>query len=189
MLEIITFIAGPALIIFMLYVTAFAAGAAALHLGTLLAGLACIGWMPILACALFEHYEIGGNTFTGRLALWSMWLYLALSAVILIIGFTVEDPDKIPPGYKFLALFYRHPVEGIRYANAPMAYVAAAAKRSENPAWARVQARKLRKRASDAEAEGEHYSAAAEALRAEHDAARAKSLKDAEEERLRNVKR
>lgn len=170
----------------MLVAAVAAVGAAALFIGGLLAVLACIGWIPILACALYEHYEIGGDTFTGQLALASMWLYMALSAAILIIGFTVEDPDKIPPAYKFLALFYRHPVEGVRYASAPSAYATAAGERSDNPFWARVQARKMRKRASEAEAEAEHYSAAAEAMRAEHEAARAKGLKGAEEERLRN---
>ena len=90
MLEVIGIILSITLCGAALVAAVAAAGAAALFIGGLLAVLACIGWIPILACAFYEHYEIGGDTFTGQLALASMWLYMALSAAILIIGFTVE---------------------------------------------------------------------------------------------------
>lgn len=178
MLEVL----GGVLIIAIVAVTmaiAFAAaGAAAAVGGLLLAGLACIGWLPILICAVSVEYEIGAG-FTGSLAYFAMWLYLALSGAIIVIGFTVPDPDKIPPGFKFLALFYTHPVEGMSLVAAPRRYVAEVTAQPANPIWARVEARRFQKMADDAEARAAHSAAAARLLKAQEELARAEALEKA----------
>lgn len=179
MIEIIGFIVGAIALGIALVGLLAATGALAALAGLLLFGLACIGWMPILACAIYEHYEIGGNTFTGQLAMAAMWLYLALSAIIIIIGFTVEDPDNIPPAYKFLALFYRHPADGKNLRANPSAYVASVSETSGNRHWSRVQARKLDQMAKDSEAKAEHSAAAARVLKAQEELARAKAMEEA----------
>lgn len=144
-------------------------------IGSALYGLACVGWIPILICAVSEKYEIGVH-FTGTLAYWAMWLYALLSTIIVILGFTVRDEDKIPPGFKFLALFWRHRAETMSLAESPQQYVAAVGHVPTGRAWTRVEANRFNDMADRAEAETEHRKAAARVLQAENDLARAKAL-------------
>ena len=74
-------------------------------IGAVLASVA-IGWIPILMCANSDDYFMLGEGFFGSWALYSLWGYTFLSFGWLVLLYTKPDPDGLPPGWKFLGMFY-----------------------------------------------------------------------------------
>jgi hypothetical protein len=66
----------------------------------------------ILSAALDSDVDIGwGYGFSSTIAFLALWLFTIFSAIVLYVSFFVEDPDGLPPGFKAIGLFYRHPAE------------------------------------------------------------------------------
>lgn len=66
-----------------------------------------LGWIPIFMCATDIYMNVGEGFF-GKWALLSIWIYSACSAGVVALMFLKPDPDGLPPGWKFLTMFYTY---------------------------------------------------------------------------------
>ena len=69
------------------------------------------GWIPILACATDPEWNIrwSDGSFVENWAFIAMWEYVVVALWAGFLAFVRPDPDGLPPGLKFLAVFYRVP--------------------------------------------------------------------------------
>ena len=125
--------------------------AIACFVGAALVGLelfifSLVGWIPVLICVIYSEFYIGVGAM-GALAFWALYIYTVISIGIIIMGFIIEDADKIPPAFKFFALFYRHPTEGMQIIGNPDAFVEIALRKRTSTIHTRIDAMKMRKMA------------------------------------------
>lgn len=160
----------------------FVGGIVILGIGAL---ILATGWIPILMCASDINMNMGEGVF-GTWALWSWFLYLAATGVVLTVMTVKPDPDGLPPTFKFLALFYRYPtVEAVRGATVDAAeFVRGAAKDAGSVYGARMEERAMRREAERVNAEAARAQAAADlaeaAVKREQERARRDTYQEAQ---------
>ena len=159
------FLEGIGNIISIALALAFIAGFAVVFaggFGFFLLGLLATGWIPIMMCATDININIG-EYFVGTWALWSLWLYGGMSAVVVGLMTVRPDPDGLPPTLKFLAMFYRYDtVEAVKGAAVDAAqFSEAAAQKSRTVVAARMEEYAMKRETAQQQAEAARSKAAA----------------------------